>query len=193
MKSIKLSLLIFVLSILLITGMANAATLTPVGTCVGTCSNVNISLMVDDVTGIDAFDVTVTGNGLTTTPADVSKTGSIAEKWMVYNVSIAPGGVRIIAAGGTGSGTTGAGNLGTIMFTAIDGSICNDNETTSVVVNSVTTGITFTSTAYVPLICCDCGCISWDDVIAKYNQYVSGTATWSEVITCYTVYTSYRD
>jgi len=33
-------------------------------------------------------------------------------------------------------------------------------------------------------------CLNWTDVIGKYNAYVSGSATWNDVITCYTEYTS---
>jgi hypothetical protein len=32
------------------------------------------------------------------------------------------------------------------------------------------------------------GCSRWDDVILKYNAYVIGGATWSEVIDCYGEY-----
>jgi len=34
------------------------------------------------------------------------------------------------------------------------------------------------------------GCTSWDDVIVKYNIYVSRQATWTDVITCYSQYAS---
>ena len=175
---------IILLSILLVTGMASAATLTPVGTCNGQ-NKVNIALDVDDATGIITFDITVTGTGLTTTIADVSKTGSIAANWMTYTASAVTGGVRILAAGGTGSGTTGAGNLGTITFTATDGTV--DTETVSVAVNTVTPGITLTPAAMTPVVCSG-GCSEWVDVITKYNAYVAGTATWAEVIACYNAY-----
>jgi len=33
-------------------------------------------------------------------------------------------------------------------------------------------------------------CSAWSDVIAKYQEYVSGQADWSEVITCYNQYVS---
>jgi hypothetical protein len=184
---------IILLSILLIAGTASAATLTPVGNLTLCPNRVPIALNVNDVTGIDAFDITVTGTGLTTTTSDVSKTGSIAANWMVYNVSAVTGGVRILAAGGTGSGSTGAGNLGTIEFTATDGTV--DTETVAVVVNSVTTGITLTPAAYTPV---DCnvppGCSVWDDVLAKYNAYIGPpvTATWAQVIACYTAYVGTR-
>jgi len=32
------------------------------------------------------------------------------------------------------------------------------------------------------------GCNTWADVIAKYNQYVSGLAGWADVISCYSDY-----
>jgi hypothetical protein len=109
---------------------------------------------------------------------------------MVFNVSAVTGGVRILAAGGTGSGSTGAGNLGTITFTATDGTV--NTETVAVVVNSVTQGITLTPAAYTPLVCE--GCAVWDDVLAKYNAYIGPpvTATWADVIACYTAYVGTR-
>jgi len=191
MRKIKSLMPIILLSILLIAGTASAATLTPVGTRT-TDSTMNVVLSVDDVTGIDAFDITVTGTGLTTTTSDVSKTGSIAANWFLYNVSAVTGGVRILAAGGTGSGSTGAGNLGTITFTATDG-CAGDTETVTVTVNSVTTGITLTPAAFTPLDPCT-GCSVWDDVIAKYNAYIGPpvTATWAQVIACYTAYVGTR-
>jgi hypothetical protein len=33
-------------------------------------------------------------------------------------------------------------------------------------------------------------CTEWNEVIEKYNSYVNGQATWNDVITCYTQYTS---
>jgi parallel beta-helix repeat protein len=45
------------------------------------------------------------------------------------------------------------------------------------------TGVDFTVTILT-------GCISWADVIAKYNAYVSGQAAWNDVITCYNQYVS---
>jgi len=190
MRKIKSLMPIILLSILLIAGTASAATLTPVGTCEEQ-NEVKIALDVSDVTGIDAYDVTVTGTGLTTTTSVVSKTGSIAENWFLYNVSAVTGGIRILAAGGTGSGSTGAGNLGTIEFTATDGTV--DTETVAVVVNSVTTGITLTPAAYTPVVCGG-ACSEWDDVIVKYNAYIGPpvTATWADVIACYTAYVGTR-
>jgi len=35
------------------------------------------------------------------------------------------------------------------------------------------------------------GCISWHDVIDKYDAYVNGQTAWSEVITCYIEYTTH--
>jgi hypothetical protein len=32
------------------------------------------------------------------------------------------------------------------------------------------------------------GCLTWSDVISKYNTYVSSQATWTDVINCYTAY-----
>jgi len=32
------------------------------------------------------------------------------------------------------------------------------------------------------------GCLTWSDVISKYNKYVSSQATWTDVINCYTAY-----
>jgi hypothetical protein len=190
MRKIKSLMPIILLSILLIAGTASAATLTPVGTCVGS-DKVSVSLSVDDVTGIDAFDITVTGTGLTTTTSDVSKTGSIAANWMVFNVSAVTGGVRILAAGGTGSGSTGAGNLGTITFTATDGTV--DTETVAVVVTTVSPGVTLTPAAYTPVVCGG-ACSVWDDVLTKYNAYIGPpiTATWAQVIACYTAYVGTR-
>jgi hypothetical protein len=34
------------------------------------------------------------------------------------------------------------------------------------------------------------GCSSWDQVISKYQEYVSGTASWADVIECYQGYAS---
>jgi hypothetical protein len=34
------------------------------------------------------------------------------------------------------------------------------------------------------------GCSSWTNVIDKYNAYVSGSASWDDVIACYTQYAS---
>jgi hypothetical protein len=188
MKRIKSLMPIILLSILLIAGMANAATLTPTGSCVsGQANKLSVALNVNDATGIIAFDITVTGTGLTATIADVSKTGSIAANWMLYNVTAPSTGViRIVAAGGTGSGTTGAGNLGTITFTATDGTV--NTEIASVVVTSAST--TITPVAMTPVDCTPTGCSTWDDVIAKYNKYVAvpPTATWSDVIDCYNEY-----
>ena len=176
---------IILLSIFLAVGMANAATLTPKGTCNGT-NKVDVTLAVNDVTGIIGYDITVTGTGLTTTTADVSDTGSIAASWTVFDVSTVTGGVRILAAGCSTCASTGAGNLGKITFTATDGTV--NTETASVVVNEVLGG-TLTPAAMTPV---DCGqvttCSVWADVIAKYNKYVAGTATWAEVIACYNDY-----
>ncbi|MCX5886414.1 MAG: hypothetical protein NT096_10980 [Proteobacteria bacterium] len=188
MKNIKLSLPIFLINILLTTGMVYASTLTPVGTCNGQ-NKIDITLNVDDVTGIVNYDITVIGTGLTTATADVSKTGSIAVNWTVFDVSAVTGGIRIIADSGTGSGSTGAGNLGTITFTATDGTI--DTETVSVVVNNVTTGVILTPADYVPVSCTTCySCSMWNDVITKYNAYEAGVATWTDVIYCYVQYAS---
>jgi hypothetical protein len=33
-------------------------------------------------------------------------------------------------------------------------------------------------------------CSIWSDVIAKYNNYVSGQAAWGDVINCYNQYAS---
>jgi len=189
MRKIKSLMPIILLSILLIAGTASAATLTPVGSCNGQ-DEVDVALNVDDATGIIAFDITVTGTGLTTTTADVSKTGSIAASWMIYNVSAVTGGVRILANGGTGSGTTGAGKLGTITFTATDGTV--DTETASVVVTSAST--TITPAAMTPVDCSITTCSVWDDVIAKYTAYIGPpiTATWADVIACYTAYVGTR-
>jgi len=182
MRKMKSLMPIILLSILLIAGTASAATLTPVGTCNGQ-DKVDVALNVDDATGIVAFDITVTGTGLTTTTADVSMTGSIAESWFLYNVSAVTGGVRILATTTSGGGTTGAGNLGTITFTATDGTV--DTETVAVTVTSAST--TITPAAYTPVVCSG-GCLEWADVITKYNAYVAGTATWAEVIACYNAY-----
>ena len=177
---------IVLLSILLIAGMASAATLTPEGNTTLCPDKVPVTLKVDDVTGIVGYDITVTGTGLTTTIADVSKTGSIAANWTVFQAKAVTGGVEILAAGCSTCGSTGTGNLGTITFTATDGKV--DTETVAVTVKSVTTGITLTPAAYVPVVCEDCS--TWDDVIAKYNEYVAvpPTATWSDVIDCYNAY-----
>jgi hypothetical protein len=119
----------------------------------------------------------------------VSKTGSIAASWMIYNVSAVTGGVRILANGGTGSGTTGAGKLGTITFTATDGTV--DTETVAVTVTSAS--ITITPAAYVPPAePCGAPCAVWDDVLAKYNAYIGDTETWANVIACYTAYVGTR-
>jgi len=192
MRKIKSLMPIILLSILLIAGTASAATLTPVGTRTAD-STMNVVLSVDEVTGIDAFDVTVTGTGLTTTTtADQAKVGSIAASWLLYNVSTVTDGLRILAAGGTGSGSTGAGNLGTITFTATDG-CAGDTETVTVTVNSVTPGIALTPAAFTQLDSCT-GCTVWDDVITKYNAYIGPpvTATWADVIACYTAYVGTR-
>jgi hypothetical protein len=34
------------------------------------------------------------------------------------------------------------------------------------------------------------GCSSWDQVISKYQEYVSGQASWNDVIICYNQYVS---
>jgi hypothetical protein len=178
---------IILLSIFLVTGTASAATLTPVGTCNGQ-DKVDVTLAVDDVTGIIGYDITVTaGSGLTVSTSDVSKTGSIAASWLVWSVtSPSTGVIRILAAGGTGSGSTGAGNLGKITCTATDGTV--NTETVSVVVNEVEGG-TLTPAAMTPVDCSGTtACSEWDDVIAKYNAYVGGTAVWADVIACYSEY-----
>ena len=33
-------------------------------------------------------------------------------------------------------------------------------------------------------------CSKWDDVITKYNKYVSGQSSWTDVIKCYNGYVS---
>ena len=153
---------------------------------------------VNDVTGIINFDITITpSSGLTITKSDVSMTGSIAANWSVFikdstdAPSIPVGSIRIIAAGGSGGGTTGAGKLATVTGTATDGTV--DTETVSIVVNSVTTGITLTPVAMTPVVCGG-ACSVWDDVITKYNAYMGPpvTATWAEVIACYTAYVGTR-
>jgi len=185
MRKMKSLMPIILLSILLVTGMASAATLTPVGTCNGQ-DKVDVTLSVSDVTGIIGYDITVTGTGLTTTTADVDKTGSIAASWTVFQAQAVTGGVRILAAGCTACGSTGAGNLGTITFTATDGTV--NTETVSVTVKEVSGG-TLTPAAMTPV---DCGqvttCSEWADVITKYNAYVAGTAAWADVIACYNAY-----
>jgi len=176
---------IILLSILLVTGMANAATLTPVGTCVSE-SQVSIALNVDDVTGIYTFDITVTPTGLTATTADVSFTESIAANWTTKQADVKEtGAIQIIANGGSQGGTTGSGKLATITFTATDGKV--DTETVSVTVKTVPPGVTLTPSAYTPVVCGE-ACSEWADVITKYNAYVAGTATWTEVIACYNAY-----
>jgi hypothetical protein len=184
MRKMKSLMPIILLSILLVTGMASAATLTPVGTCNGQ-DKVDVTLSVSDVTGIIGYDITVTGTGLTTTTADVSKTGSIAASWTVFQAQAVTGGVRILAAGCTACGSTGAGNLGTITFTATDGTV--NTETVSVTVKEVSGG-TLTPAAMTPVDCSPTGCLEWTDVITKYNAYVAGTAEWADVIACYNEY-----
>jgi hypothetical protein len=187
-RKIKSRIPIILLGILLIAGTASAATVTPVGTCNGQ-NKVDVALNVNDVTGIIAYDVTVTGTDLTTSIGDVSKDGSIAASWLVYSVSAVTDGVRIIAATSSGGGTTGAGSLGKITFTAPDGVV--NAETVAVIVNSAS--IVITPADYTPVDCSEpVGCSVWDDVLAEYNEYLGDTKTWAEVITCYTAYVGTR-
>jgi len=187
MRKLKSLMPVILLSILLVAGSASAATVTPEGNNTLCPDKVPITLNVNDVTGIIGYNITVTGTGLTTTISDVSKTGSIAASWTVFEVRAVTGGVQIIAAGCSTCGSTGAGNLGTITFTATDGTV--DTETVSVVVTEVVGG-TLTPAAMTPVVCS--GCAVWDDVLAKYNAYIGDTETWANVIACYTAYVGTR-
>jgi hypothetical protein len=200
MRRIKSLMPIILLSVLLVAGMASAATLTPTGiTPCESQSKIKIELSVNDVTGIDAFDITVTpSSGLTITKSDVSLTGSIAASWTVFlkdstdAPSIPVGSIRIIAFTTTGGGTTGAGKLATVTGTATDGTV--NTEIVSVTVTSVTTGIILTPVAMTPVDCfIPTGCSVWDNVVTKYNAYMGPeTATWAEVMACYTAYVGTR-
>jgi hypothetical protein len=200
MRKIKSLMPIILLSIFLIAGMASAASLTPVGTCVtGSPQLIDIALTVDDGRGIINFDVTITGTGLTTTEGtapyitgDVIR-GTIPASWMTFQASqnqTGTGGVKIIGAGGTGSDTAGPGTLATIRFTATDGTV--DTETVAVTVTDVTPGITLTPVAYTPV---NCGtpiipCLIWTDVTDKYDLYTTpgSGVSWADVIGCYIQY-----
>lgn len=182
----KLLMPVILFCILFLAGIVSAATLTPTGACNGQ-DKVDVTLTVDDVTDIIGYDITVIGTGLTTTISDVSRTGSIAENWTVFNVSPVTGGVRIIAAGCSACYSTGAGNLGKITFTATDGTV--DTEIASVTVNEVLGG-SLSVAAMTPVNCTPQPpeCSEWDDVIKKYTDYVNGNAVWQDVIDCYNQY-----
>ena len=145
-----------------------------------------VELRVDDVTGIIAYDITVTGNTLTTSISDVSNVGSIASGWLVYNVSAVTGGIRIIAATSLGGGTTGAGSLGKVTFTAPDG-CAGDNEDVTVVLNA--TSIPITPEKFSKLPAC---CSTWDDVLVKYKGFIENDKPWNDVINCFTNYMAER-
>jgi len=116
--------------------------------------------------------------------------------------SITPSNQSFTASGGTGSVNVTAGdncvwtatsNAAWITITSGSSGIGNGAVDFSVSVNTNTStrtgtmsiaGETFTVTQEALSI----GCSTWNDVIVRYNIYVSGQGTWSDVIACYNQY-----
>ena len=104
------------------------------------------------------------GNVIVTTQSGCSWTVSSNDSWITIT-----------------SGNSGTGNG------IVDYSVSANSSMSSRTGTMTIAGQTFTVTQEGSA---TSGCLTWADVIAKYQEYVDGNATWADVIECYNQYVS---
>jgi M6 family metalloprotease-like protein len=103
-----------------------------------------------------------TGSVTMTAPADCTWIATSNDSWITID-----------------SGSSGYGN-GTVHY-SVSAHTVTDSRTGTMTIADKT--FTITQEGIVE-------CSNWSDVIAKYNSYVSGQVSWSDVIDCYTKYSA---